>query len=412
MILYDSMTQENIRPKIIIMGVGGAGGNMINAIVEKNIPHIYTIALNTDAQALLNINANEKIQLGSSIVHGMGTGANPEIGKVSAEEDFDAIANAINDADIVFLLGGLGGGTGSGAIPVIARYLQEKNILTISVITKPFFFEGSRRNSVAQQALQKIEEFADTVITIPNQKLFEAHHLQDISLLDAFNKVNSVIVDCILAVSETIYNPGLINVDFADIKTTMTRMGRAIIGIGCGKGEKRASEAIQSALSSPLLESTSLKGARSILLNIRGDNSLSLHEMNVIASFVHDEVHPEAHIILGSTIQNNNNDDSLSLTLIATGFEDQAKSRINHRIPNYSGYNKSPLQKTFSSHAPQIQQDNQYFTQTEGVNNSFFQQKNSIENQKNPYMVNQQNIDIPTFLRNQGSDKTNPFNEK
>jgi cell division protein FtsZ len=404
MIMYDieSVVETNIRPKITVIGIGGAGGNMLNAIVKESIDNIKYIALNTDFQALSNVNVEEKIVLGSSLTGGMGTGANPEIGKLAIEENLDLVLDKINDSDIVFLLAGLGGGTGSGAVPLLAKILQEKQILSIALVTKPFFFEGTRRMHVAQQAMIKIEEYVDTLIIIPNQKLFECNSIQDISLCDAFDKINSLMVDSIKAVTETIFSPGHINVDFADIKTTMSKMGRAVIGIGKGKGEKRAMEAIQSAIASPLLENNSLKGARSILLNIHGDDSLSLHEMNIIAGFVHDEAHPDAHIIVGSSINKFKEDDSITLTIIATGFEDQLKTRIQNK-------NNIHLHNQVQMHYHQSTQKQNFYNQHTGTainqsNQGFFSDKTDNNNQKQIDSFSK-NIDIPTYLRNQNIEK-------
>ena len=396
----DAMMKVDIRPKITVIGIGGAGGNMLNAIVKEGINNINYIALNTDFQALSNVNVEDKIVLGSSLTAGMGTGANPEIGKIAIEENIDLVLEKISDSDIVFLLAGLGGGTGSGVLPLLAKILQEKQILSIALVTKPFFFEGSRRMQVAQQAILKIEEYVDTLIIIPNQKLFESNTAQDISLCVAFDKINTLMVDSIKAVTETIFSPGHINVDFADIKTTMSKMGRAVIGIGRGSGEKRATEAIQGAINSPLLENNSLKGARSILLNIHGDDSLSLQEMNIIAGFVHDEAHPEAHIIVGSSINKVRDDNSITLTIIATGFEDQLKTRIQNK-------NNIHMHNQVQMHYQSVQKQNFYNQQAvhgSQVNQGFFQ-PNHLD--KSVEIVQKQgdnfskNIDIPTYLRNQ-----------
>lgn len=404
-----SLETNQLGPKITILGVGGAGGNMLNAILKENIQKVKFVALNTDMQALDTVLVEEKIILGSSLTGGMGTGANPEIGKLAVEEDIDSVISKIEDSNIVFLLGGLGGGTGSGVLPVIAKILHEKGILSIVLVTKPFFFEGSRRMQVAQSALQKIEEYADTVITIPNQKLFESDNMENISLIDAFDKINKVMVDCIKAVTETIFCPGHINVDFADIKTTMTKMGKAVIGIGKGQGEKRALVAIQLALSSPLLEHNSLKGARSILLNIHGDSTLSLHEMNIIAGYVHDEVHPDAHIIVGSSINKSSEDDSITLTIIATGFEDQLKARLHNKNTVHMNQQINQYQNfTSQSNKNNFHHGNYNQMNVSPASSHSFQEKVNLENTFSSQKQQEnfsRNIDIPTFLRNQNLDK-------
>ena len=386
----------HMKPKITIIGIGGAGGNMLQAVFDAKITPLTLVALNTDFQALETLNIPKKLVLGASLTSGMGTGANPEVGKIAVEENIEEIVSIVSDSDIVFLLGGLGGGTGSSVLPVIARILQEKQILSVALVTKPFFFEGARRMQVAQAALQKIEEIVDTHIVIPNQKLFDSGDLENISLVDAFSKINTVVVGCIKAVTETIFFPGHINVDFADIKTTMTRMGKAVMGVGKGIGEKRAFEAIQAALACPLLEHNSLKGARSILLNIHGDKSLSLQEMNIIATYVHDEVHPDAHIIVGNSLKSNSEENSVTLTIIATGFEDQLKSRLQ----NKAAINYSP-----QGYYPNTQTNNNFKTGVQQAMASSFHHGQSFS-EKNPEVQrftdnSAKNLDIPTFFRNQ-----------
>lgn len=407
----ENSIEQTIRPKITVLGLGGAGGNALNTIANQNIKNLSCFALNTDIQALKNIKNAKTIQLGINTTAGMGTGANPEIGKISAEEDLEKIIECIGDSDIVFLIAGLGGGTGSGALPVIARVLQEKQILSIGIVTKPFSFEGLRRANVANAALQKVEEYLDTLIVIPNQKLFEKENSEEIKVKDAFEDVNNVIANSIRAVTDTINNTGHINVDFADIKTTMTRMGRALIGIGKSAGENRAVEAIDNALLSPLIENTSLKGARSVLINIQGDDSISLKELNTVASYIQEQVHPEAHIIIGSSIGNafSQNKDELILTIIATGFEDQIKTRTANRYNNIYGYSSNVYTP------PQNKYQNPYSQQNSFSNNNSSQQNQSFqnnykenENNINPSVQNsginnkqQNNLEIPTFLRKQ-----------
>ncbi len=399
-------------PNIVVLGIGGAGGNALLTIKKNEIKNISCIALNTDIQALESLNSIEKIQIGTQITRGMGTGSNPEIGKVAAEEDIEFISEATKDADIVFLIGGLGGGTASGAIPVIARLLQERQILTVAIVTKPFQFEGAKRMSVAQLSLQKIEEYVDTLIVIPNQKLFEKENSDDIKLKDAFEDVNCVIANSIRAVSDTINNTGNINIDFADIKSIMTRMGRAIIGIGKGLGENRAQKAIENALISPLLENTNLKGAQSILINIHGNNSISLKEVNLIAGFIHEQAHIDAHIIVGSTIDESL-EDEIMLTIIATGFEDQIKnktSRYTQQNAHFFQNNKPSFnrqQNNFNNfqHKHEIQNNKNSLSAN---NTSSFLYKENISNFENTNKIDDKdinNLEIPTFLRKNNNQK-------
>lgn len=365
------------KPRIMIIGIGGAGGNMLQAIIDQGLSHISSLALNTDAQALESLSIKNKILLGEHFLRGLGTGANSDIGKTALESEIDNILKYTEGSDIVFLLAGLGGGTGSGATPTLAKILQEKDILTVSIVAKPFIFEGSKRTQIAQQAIEQIEEYSDTVISIPNQRLFDSEEMKNLSLEESFDKVNTVVANSIKAVVDTIFSPGSINIDFADIKATMKKMGRAIIGIGKGSGEERALEAIKNAVNSPLLENNYLHGASSIIINVSSDSSLLLHEINTIASYIHDEAHPNAHIILGTSIQKNQMKDII-VTIIVTGFENSLKqnnefisaTKINEKKCHCCKENKNP----------------------------------SLENQncKNFY---DSNLDIPTYLRNQINHK-------
>jgi cell division protein FtsZ len=381
--------------KIKILGVGGAGCNAVENLLKENFIDVEYFVLNTDNQALFKNKVQHKIQLGTKTIAGIGTGANPEIGKMAAEEDIEALISLIDDANIVFLVGGLGGGTGSGALPVIAKILQEKQILSIALVTKPFIFEGTKRMNIAQQALEKLEQLVDTLLVIPNQKLFEADSEKQIPLIDAFGMVNDLICTCIKTVVETIQKPGHINVDFADIKTTMTRMGKAVMGIGKASGQNRAQEAINKAISSPLLEFNSLKGARSILLNVSGNSKMSLHEISIIASYVHDQAHPEAHIIVGSAI-NENLEDELSVTLIATGFDDVNKIRINQRQTNFNGgYQHYTNQNAGYVNHSRMAQSSQKDYSTKTIQN----QPSMQSSQEFQAQSGVDNIEIPALLR-------------
>jgi cell division protein FtsZ len=378
------------KPRIMIIGIGGAGGNMLDALIKDGLGHISSLALNTDAQALDLLSVENKILLGKDFLRGFGTGANIDVGKVAIEGALDAVLSLVEGSDIVFLLAGFGGGTGTGATPTLAKILQEKNILTISIITKPFLFEGSKRMQIAQNAMEGIEKYSDTVISIPNQKLFDSQMMQELSLEEAFSRVNEVVANSIRAVVDTIFSPGSINIDFADIKATMTKMGRAIIGIGKGEGENRALEAIKNAVNSPLLENNSLKGARSIIINVCSDSSLLLHEINIIASFIHDEAHPEAHIILGTSIEKSKTKEVM-VTIIVTGFEDKAV-RVFSKKENIFPENKEGIAPVESYGCCSCSHENSHNCFSQGLEqqNDSFSKKNSYEG----------NIDIPSYLKN------------
>jgi len=313
-------TRKNGSPvvSIKVVGVGGAGGNTVNSIIDSGHHGIECLAVNTDAQALGISKANTKIQLGVKSTKGMGTGANPELGKRAAEEDLDKVMDVLDGSDIVFLAGGMGGGTGSGALPVIARALKEQNILSIAVVTKPFEFEGKKRARVAEDAISLLKKEVDTLLVIPNQKLLEVTD-KTISMIDAFDLINNVLCQSVKGISEIITYPGHINVDFADVRAIMKDMGMAVMGSGTARGEDRAAEAALEAISSPLLENMCIQGARGVLLNITGGKNLGLHEISEAASIIYEQAEDDASIILGSVIDESM-DEEVTVTIIATGF--------------------------------------------------------------------------------------------
>jgi cell division protein FtsZ len=323
MIDFDLLEEHNRLGKasIKVIGVGGAGGNTINSMIDKGLnSEIEFIAANTDAQALMLSKANHKIQLGVKSTKGLGTGANPEIGRRAAEEDLDKLLEVIGNADIVFLAAGMGGGTGSGAAPVIAKALRERNILTIAVVTKPFIFEGRRRSKVAYEAVKNLRSQVDTLLIVPNQRLLEISDNQ-VSMIDAFALINDVLDQSVRGISNIITKPGHINVDFADLCTIMRDMGLAVMGTGKSSGEDRARKAANSAISSPLLENMSIKGAKGVLLNITGGKNLGLHEINEAASVIYNQADEDANIILGSVIDESMTDEII-VTIVATGFDE------------------------------------------------------------------------------------------
>jgi len=310
--------REKVIASIKVIGVGGGGGNTINSIIASGCNDIEFIATNTDAQALDLSKAHQRVQIGIKSTKGLGTGADPELGKRSAEEDLDKILESVGHADIVFLTAGLGGGTGSGALPVIARALKDKGVLSIAIVTKPFLFEGKRRSNVAEAALEQLKKEVDTLIVIPNQKLLEVVD-QHVSMIDAFSMINDVLGQSVKGISDIITKPGHINVDFADVRTIMKDRGLAVMGTARASGERRAEEAALKAISSPLLENMDIEGARGVLLNITGGPSLGIHEISQAASVIYEQADQDASIIIGSVIDEELGDD-ISITLIATGF--------------------------------------------------------------------------------------------
>jgi cell division protein FtsZ len=321
MIEFDSaeLAKEN-SAKIKVLGIGGAGGNTVNSIIESGYQGIECLVVNTDAQALENSKAPIKIRLGARSAKGLGAGANPEAGKRAAEETLNEIMEHLEDADIVFLTAGMGGGTGSGALPVIARALKERGILSIAVVTRPFNFEGKKRALIAESAIQQLKRDVDTLIVIPNQNLLNVVDAST-SMIDAFNMINAVLGQAVKSISDIIAKPGHINVDFADVRAIMKDRGLAIMGAARASGEDRALEATLAAISSPLLENMNINGSQSVLLNITGSKNLSLHEVSQAASIIYEQADPDAQIILGSVIDDTLGDDVL-VTVIATGFEE------------------------------------------------------------------------------------------
>ncbi len=307
-------------PAVIkLLGVGGAGGNTVNSIIKSGYLNIQCLVANTDQQALAQSDADIKIQIGIKSTKGLGTGANPEIGKRAAEEDLDKVMQEIGDADIVFLAGGMGGGTGSGGLPVIAQALRDRGILSIAIVTKPFVFEGKKRAKAADEAIERLKKAVDTLIIMPNQKLLEVTD-KHTSMIDAFSMINDVLGQSVRSICDIITKPGHINVDFADVRAIMKDRGVAVMGTGCASGEGRARTATIDAISSPLLENMSVHGARAILFNITGGPDLALHEISEAASVIYEQAHEDATIILGSVI-NETMLDEVVVTIIATGFD-------------------------------------------------------------------------------------------
>lgn len=320
MIEFDTHESKASGPHIAIkvIGVGGAGGNMINNMAMNDYSNIEYIAVNTDSQALRSSKADHRIQLGTKSTKGMGSGANPDLGRRAAEEDIDKLFEVIHDAQVVFLAAGMGGGTGSGSLPVIARALKDKNVLLIAVVTTPFAFEGKRRMRVAQEAIKQLKDSVDTLIIVPNQKLLDLAD-ETVSMVKAFDMVNDVLWHLIKSVYDIVEKPGHINVDFADVRSIMKETGIAVMGTGSASGPLRASEAAQQAISSPLLENMSIAGASGVLLHVAGPSNMGIHEISKVASIVHEQVHEDASIILGSSIDDSLND-MMVVTVIATGF--------------------------------------------------------------------------------------------
>jgi len=320
--------------KILVIGVGGGGGNAVNTMISGNLDGVEFVVANTDMQALEANMAPHKIQLGNALTKGLGAGANPEVGRRSAEESMQSIADLIAGADMVFVTAGMGGGTGTGAAPVIAQIARDCGALTVGVVTKPFGFEGKKRGKQAVEGIERLEAAVDTLIVIPNNRLL-ALVGQNTSMVEAFRKADSVLLNAVQGISDLMTVPGLINVDFADVRTIMSGMGRALMGTGIGTGKRRATEAAETAISSPLLEDVSIDGATGILINITGGPDLTLHEVNEASSLIQQAAHEDANIIFGSVIDPNLAEE-VRITVIATGFNHASKTQmiVPEKTPN------------------------------------------------------------------------------
>lgn len=354
--------------QIKVIGVGGGGSNAVNRMIEFGVQGVEFITVNTDAQALHLAKSEHKLQIGDKLTRGLGAGANPEVGKKAAEESRELIMNTLRGADMVFVTAGMGGGTGTGAAPVIAEIAKEVGALTVGVVTRPFTFEGRKRASQAEQGIQSLKEKVDTLIVIPNDRLLEIVDKKT-PMLEAFREADNVLRQGVQGISDLIAVPGLINLDFADVKTIMTERGSALMGIGIGTGENRAAEAAKKAIMSPLLE-TSIDGARGVLLNITGGVNLSLYEVNEAAEVVASASDPEVNMIFGAVIDDSLKDELL-VTVIATGFE-------------YAEAPAPPMIRKVGQSTGAAQ------TRTEqGIRNPSYGQQPASDQ-----------LDIPTFLRN------------
>jgi cell division protein FtsZ len=322
MLEFDDEAQGPGRPVIKVIGVGGGGGNSVNTMIEAGVEGVDFICANTDCQVLEASMAGTKVHLGRNLTKGLGAGANPEIGRAAALEDAQRVAETLAGADMVFVTAGMGGGTGTGAAPVIAQVARDLGALTVGVVTKPFAFEGSQRKKKAGAGINELSKAVDALIVIPNDRLVSLAGMK-MTLKDAFGMVDNVCVNAVRGISDLVIAPGLINVDFADVRTIMTGMGRALMGTGYGTGDKRAIEAAQQAISSPLLEDVSINGATGILLNITGGPDLTLAEMNEACTLIAEAADPEANIIFGSVIDAHAGD-QVRITVIATGFNTHA----------------------------------------------------------------------------------------
>ncbi|MFO7551529.1 MAG: cell division protein FtsZ [Haliea sp.] len=313
--LIDNVPQNAV---IKVIGVGGGGGNAVKHMIENLVEGVDFICANTDAQALSDIRSKTVLQLGGAITKGLGAGANPDIGRAAALEDRDRIAEALRGADMVFITAGMGGGTGTGGAPIVAEVAREMGILTVAVVTRPFPFEGKKRLAIAEAGVRELQQHVDSLITIPNEKLLEVLG-KSTSLLDAFKEANDVLLGAVQGIADLIIRPGMINVDFADVRTVMSEMGMAMMGTGSARGENRAREAAERAINSPLLDDIDLRGARGILVNITAGLDLSLGEFSEVGDTIEEFASDDATVVVGTVIDPNMTDE-IKVTVVATGL--------------------------------------------------------------------------------------------
>lgn len=377
---------------IKVIGVGGGGGNAVEYMAQSNVEGVEFIAANTDAQALKNSSVKSILQLGTGITKGLGAGANPEIGRQSALEDRERIHDALEGADMVFITAGMGGGTGTGAAPIVAEVAKELGILTVAVVTKPFPFEGRKRQLVAEKGIENLSQAVDSLITIPNEKLLRVLG-KDMSLLDAFKAANDVLLGAVQGISELITRPGLINVDFADVRTVMSQMGLSMMGTGTARGENRAINAAQAAISSPLLEDINLSGAKGVLVNITAGMNLSIAEFEAVGEAIKDFTSEDATVIVGTVIDPSMTDE-LRVTLVVTG--------LGKAVEGVSGQSSRRMAEALAQRTEkrgEIRESlSAKFDKTVLVRNQTT--NNKLENSE----INEQNmdyLDIPAFLRRQ-----------
>ncbi|MCJ7839559.1 cell division protein FtsZ [Lederbergia sp. NSJ-179] len=374
--MLDFDTNLDSLATIKVVGVGGGGNNAVNRMIEHDVQGVEFIAVNTDAQALNLSKAETKMQIGAKLTRGLGAGANPEVGKKAAEESKEQIEEALKGADMVFVTAGMGGGTGTGAAPVIAQIAKDIGALTVGIVTRPFTFEGRKRSNQASGGISSMKEAVDTLIVIPNDRLLEIVD-KSTPMLEAFREADNVLRQGVQGISELIAVPGLINLDFADVKTIMTNKGSALMGIGIASGESRATEAAKKAISSPLLE-TSIDGAQGVLMNISGGSNISLYEVQEAADIVASASDHEVNMIFGSVI-NEDLKDEIVVTVIATGFDEVAA-------------NSKKSRPSFGQPKPNVNQQEKATTR-----------EVKKEEHREPVQSNQSvedTLDIPTFLRN------------
>lgn len=398
--LVDNVPQNAV---IKVVGVGGGGGNAVKHMIANNIDGVEFICANTDAQALADMAANTVLQLGGAITKGLGAGANPDVGRQAALEDRERIAEVLGGADMVFITAGMGGGTGTGGAPIIAEVAKEMGILTVAVVTRPFKFEGKKRKQHADEGILELQQHVDSLITIPNEKLLAVMG-KNTSLLDAFRSANDVLLGAVQGIADLIIRPGMINVDFADVRTVMSEMGMAMMGTGVSRGDARAREAAEAAIRSPLLEDVNLQGARGILVNITAGMDLSLGEFTEVGDTVEEFASDNATVVVGTVIDPDMTDE-LKVTVVATGLG-EAETDVPVRLvngrdtsaakPNYADYDLPPtMRRQVSAEAPRATRQAEPQAQADAGA--------AMDSLATSAGKDMEMLDIPAFLRRQAN---------
>ena len=389
--LFEPGNLSDQKARIVVIGVGGGGGNALNRMIEDSMTSVEFIAINTDAQDLENNNSQIKLQIGKELTKGLGAGANSEIGQQAVEENKEIIVNAIQSADMVFITAGMGGGTGTGAAPAIAKIAKDLEALTVGIVTKPFRFEGPQRMKRAMAGIQEMEKNCDTLLAIPNEILLKITDL-DTTVKQSFKLADRVLHQATKGISDLINRPGLINLDFADVKTTMKNMGGAIMGTGIAKGEEKAILAAQEAINSPLLQDASIKGAKGLLVNITGPENMTMNELNSASNIIYEEAGEDANVILGCILDSQITDE-IQVTVIATGLNQP--NNLN-TLPNRH-IDESVVPPRFKPDNTHLDNnDNTEKIEEENIYNH--QEKEGNANMKNTPL--NEDLDIPTFMRN------------
>tara|TARA_B100000902_G_C27305919_1_gene915458 strand:+ start:1916 stop:3106 length:1191 start_codon:yes stop_codon:yes gene_type:complete len=395
--LFEPANLSDQKAKILVIGVGGGGGNALNRMIADGMNSVEFIAINTDAQDLENNNSQTKLQIGKELTKGLGAGANSEVGKAAVDENKEIIIQDLKKSDMVFITAGMGGGTGTGAAPAIAKIAKDLGVLTVGIITKPFAFEGPIRKKRALEGIKEMKKNCDTLLVIPNETLLELAD-ENTSVIESFKLADSVLNQATKGISELINKPGLINLDFADVETVMKNMGDAIMGTGIARGEERAILAAQQSINSPLLQNANIKGAKGLLVNITGPKDMTIHELNDASSIIYEESGEDANVILGCVIDSEL-EDEINVTVIATGLDYDEYPNFYQDETKYS--NKNLIQNNSEKNTDENIETNYEAKQdTDKSKDEIIKENNNSENN---IPIFGEELDIPTYLRDKNS---------